>query len=188
MTDTQKREVAVRTFAHELNDATHTFEEEDDDTAPVYALLPTGAKANRVIIGGTLTEVEDVGDDSEYWQGRIVDPAGDSAYVYAGQYQPDCAKFLSRADTPQYVLVVGKPRTFETDDGEVNVSLRPEHITVVDEETRDKWATETAEHTLDRIQSFTDPADTYTKLAQDEYGGDLDKYRDGTVAILEALD
>src|SRR6056297_3415331 len=136
MSQVPTREVARRAFAREFNDAGYTFKESDDERAPVYLLLPTGEKANRVFVVGTLTETEDIGDDSEYWRGRVVDPTG-TFFVYAGQYQPDAASALRDAETPQYVAVVGKPRTFETDDGSVNVSLRPESITMVEEAVRD---------------------------------------------------
>ena len=87
------REVARRLFAREFNDATYTFKESDDELAPNYTLLPTGERANRLFFVGTLTETEDVGSDSEYWQGRVVDPTG-TFYVYAGQYQPEAANTL----------------------------------------------------------------------------------------------
>jgi RPA family protein len=115
------REVAQRVFAEEFNDASHTFRESDDDRAPVYALLPTGAKANRVFVVGTLTETEDVGSEDEYWQGRIVDPTG-TFFTYAGQYQPEAAAMLRETEPPAFVAIVGKPRTYDTDDGETNVS------------------------------------------------------------------
>ncbi|MFC6725032.1 RPA family protein, partial [Halobium palmae] len=149
------REVARRVFAEEFNDAGYTFKESDDERAPVYALLPTGERANRVFLVGTLTEKEDVGDDSEYWRGRIVDPTG-TFFVYAGQYQPEAASALRELEPPAYVAVVGKPRTYETDDGQVNVSVRPESITEVDAATRDRWVVETAERTLDRVAAFDD--------------------------------
>src|SRR6056297_1877148 len=147
------REVARRVFASEFNDSTYTFKESDDERAPNYALLPTGERANRVFVVGTLTETEDVGEDSEYWRGRVVDPTG-TFFVYAGQYQPDAASMLRDLEPPAYVAIVGKPRTYETDDGEVNTSIRPESITRVDEATRDRWVVETAERTLERIQAF----------------------------------
>jgi hypothetical protein len=49
------REVARRVFASEFNDAAYTFKESDDERAPVYLLLPTGERANRVFLVGTLT-------------------------------------------------------------------------------------------------------------------------------------
>ena len=184
---TPMREVAQRVFAHEFNDATYTFREADDDRAPIYALLPTGAKANRVFVVGTLTETEDVGSEDEYWQGRIVDPTG-TVFVYAGQYQPEAAGMLREADPPAFVAVVGKPRTYETDDGGVNVSLRPEHLTLVDENTRNRWVTETAERTLDRIAALDDGTNEYARMAHEEYGDDVDCYRQAVIEAVESLD
>ncbi len=180
------REVARRVFAAEFNDATHTFKESDDDRAPVYALLPTGESANRIFVVGTLTETEDVGDDGDYWRGRIIDPTG-TFFTYAGQYQPQAASILRDVDTPEYVAVVGKPRTYETDEGAVNVSLRPESITVVDEATRDRWVVETADRTLDRIESF-DTDDEYAAMADTQYDPDLSAFREHVIHALEELD
>jgi RPA family protein len=185
-TSVPTREVARRVFAAEFNDAAYTFKESDDDRAPVYSLLPTGERANRVFVAGTLTETEDVGDDSEYWRGRIVDPTG-TFFAYAGQYQPEATSVLRETETPAYVTVVGKPRSYETDEGDVNVSLRPESITVVDGETRDRWVVETAERTLDRIEAF-DTADEYAAMAETQYDPDLSVYRDQVIAALEDLE
>ncbi|QZA89484.1 RPA family protein [Salinarchaeum sp. IM2453] len=187
MSQTPTREVARRVFADEFNNATYTFKESDDERAPLYALLPTGARANRVFIVGTLTEKEDVGDESEYWRGRIVDPTG-AFYVYAGQYQPDAASMLRNLEPPEYIAVSGKPRTYETDEGQVNVSVRPESITVVSESVRDRWIAETAEQTLDRITSFDPDVDEYAKLAVDHYGNDLSAHKDTVITALEDLE
>ena len=187
MASTPTREVARRVFAREFNDASFTFKESDDERAPVYLLLPTGQRANRVFVVGTLTETEDVGEDSEYWQGRIVDPNGDTFFTYAGQYQPDAASALRELEPPAYVSVVGKPRTFETDDGEVNVSVRPESITEVTEAERDRWVVETAEQTLDRVQAFEDGGE-YVEMAREQYGGSVDAYKQAAIEALESLD
>jgi RPA family protein len=184
MSQAPTREVARRVFATEFNDAHFTFKESDDERAPLYGLLPTGEATNRAFVVGTLTETEDIGDDSEYWRGRVVDPTG-TFFVYAGQYQPDAASKLRELDTPTYVAVVGKPRTFETDDGSVNVSLRPESITVVDEDTRDRWVVETAERTMDRLSAFDEEGNEYAERAKQEYGEDVSPYRR---AVLEALE
>ena len=186
-TTTPTRETARRVFATELNDATFTFKESEDDRAPVYVLLPTGEQANRVFVVGTLTETEDVGREQEYWQGRVVDPTG-TVFVYAGQYQPEAAGALRELETPTYVAVVGKPRTYETDDGTVNVSIRPESITVVDESTRSRWVKETAERTLDRLDALDSEANEYGVRAQEEYDVDPGRYRSAVVEALESLD
>ena len=195
------REVARRVFASEFNDSTYTFKESDDERAPNYALLPTGDRANRVFLVGTLTETEDVGEDSEYWRGRVVDPTG-TFFVYAGQYQPEAASILRDTEPPAYVAVVGKPRTYETEDGTVNVSVRPESIAVVDAATRDRWVVETAERTLDRIEAFeeweaeqeapesgsTAPTNEYAQMTHDRYDSPVENYRRAVIQALEQLE
>ncbi len=188
------RQPAKRVFASELNDAEYQFKEGDDDRAPNFSLLPTGEQANRVFIAGTLTEAEDVGNDSEYWRGRIVDGSGEKFYVYAGQYEPDAMTFLRQTEPPAYVAVVGKPSTYEYEDDDgnkrVNVSVRAEEIHQVDESTRTNWVIETANHTLARVQRFAEAREDggLTPLMEDsiaEYGGDLETYRDAAVEALE---
>ena len=181
------REVAKRLFAREFNDATYTFKESEDELAPNYTLLPTGERVNRLFFAGTLTETNDVGSDSEYWQGRVVDPTG-TFYVYAGQYQPEAASALRQIETPTYVTVVGKPRSYETDEGEANVAVRPESISEVDESTRDRWVVETAEQTIDRLQAFDEEINDYAQMARDEYGERLSPYREAAIEALESLD
>jgi hypothetical protein len=190
MSSTPTREVARRVFAREFNDATYTFKESDDERAPVYVLLPTGQRANRIFVVGTLTETEDVGEDSEYWQGRIVDPNGDTFFTYAGQYQPDAASMLRELEPPEYVAVVGKPRTYETEEGDVNVSIRPESISRVDQATRDRWVVEAAERTLDRVQAYNDEetVDEYVEMAREQYGGSLDPYKRAVEDALASLE
>jgi hypothetical protein len=187
MSQAPTREVARRVFAREFNDASHTFKESDDERAPVYLLLPTGERANRVFLVGTLTEKEDVGEGDEYWRGRIVDPTG-TFFVYAGQYQPDAASTLRDLDPPAYVAVVGKPRTYETDDGSVNVSVRPESITPVDATTRDRWVVETATRTLERVAAFDDESNEYARMVAETYDLDVGDYRQTALSALESLE
>jgi len=181
------REVARRVFAREFNDATYAFKESEDELAPNYTLLPTGERANRVFFVGTLTETEDVGSDSEYWQGRVIDPTG-PFYVYAGQYQPDAANMLRDIDPPAYVAVVGKPRTYETDERGMNVAVRPESINIVDRGTRDRWVGEAAEQTIDRLEAFDPAMNEYAKMASEEYDRSIEDYRQETIAALESLE
>ena len=190
MSSTPTREVAQRVFAREFNDSGYTFKESDDERAPVYLLLPTGERANRIFVVGTLTETEDVGEDSEYWRGRVVDPTG-TFFVYAGQYQPEAANVLREIETPKYVAVVGKPRTYETDEGDTNVAVRPESITVVDAATRDRWVTETAGRTVERIEAAAEDPEginEYARMATEQYDLPPENYREAVVAALEELE
>ncbi|MFC7191035.1 RPA family protein [Halocatena marina] len=187
MSAAPSREVARRVFAREFNDATYTFKESNEERAPVYALLPTGERANRVFVVGTLTETEDVGSESEYWQGRVIDPTG-TFFVYAGQYQPEAAGVLRETEPPSYVAIVGKPRTYETDDGTVNVSLRPESISIIDAGTRDRWVAETAMRTIERVETIADANTEYARMADEQYARSVDEYKQSAMSALEKLD
>jgi RPA family protein len=173
------REPAKRAFAEEFADATEMFTESDDERAPKYAVLPTGKRANRVFAIGTLTEAEDVAksDDDEYWQARVVDPTG-AFFVYAGQYQPEAMAALREIEMPEYVAVVGKPRSYENDSGTMLTSVTPESITVVPEATRDRWVIETADHTMTRLDEFAEGPGISPDgdRAREAYGDDIAAY------------
>lgn len=198
------REVAKRIFAEELRNSNLSFRDGEDQHqyAPMYLLTPTGAKCNRVFIVGTLTERDDIGGDTEYWRGRIVDPTG-SILVYAGQYQPEAAQKLSSIEPPAYVAVVGKPNLYQTEDGNVVISLRAEAIQKVDEATRDRWILDTAGRTQERIRAMLESApgsgdfstaDTAPALptldvdrARQHYNTDVMQYRKMVIRALNSL-
>jgi RPA family protein len=144
-----RREVAYRLFATEYDDADLSYSESDEDRAPNYVITPTGARINRLFVVGVLTEVEAVSDD--VLRARVVDPTG-AFVLYAGQYQPDEQAFLDGAETPAFVAVTGKARTFQPEDSDrVFTSVRPESINEVTADTRDRWTVQTAEQTLSRV-------------------------------------
>jgi len=149
------REVAKRIFAEELKSSNYSFRDGEDQHqyAPQYLLTPTGAKCNRVFVVGTLTEKDDIGGDTEYWRGRVVDPTG-SILIYAGQYQPEAAQILAGMEAPSFVAVVGKPNLYQTDDGNIIISLRAESIQQVDENTRNQWIMDTARRTQERLEAL----------------------------------
>ena len=146
------REVAHRVFAAEFDDASLSYSESDEERAPNYVVTPTGARVNRLFAVGVLTEVERVNDETR--RGRVVDPSG--AFVtYAGQYQPEAQTFLERAEPPAFVALTGKARTFEPEDSDrVFTSVRPESLSEVDADTRDRWIVSAARATLDRLAVF----------------------------------
>ncbi|EMA24307.1 hypothetical protein [Haloarcula argentinensis] len=144
-----RREVAHRLFAAEFDDADFSYSESDEERAPNYVVTPTGARVNRLFLVGVLTELEQVNDD--VLRARVVDPTGPFV-IYAGQYQPDELAFLEAADPPMFVAVTGKARTFQPDDSDrVFTSVRPESISEVDADTRDRWVIQAAEQTVSRI-------------------------------------
>jgi RPA family protein len=145
-----RREVAYRLFATEFDDADYSYSESDEERAPNYVITPTGARVNRLFVVGVLTEVEEVSED--VLRARVVDPTG-AFVLYAGQYQPDEQAFLERAQPPMFVALTGKARTFQPDDSDqIFTSVRPESISEVDAETRDRWTVQTAEQTIGRVE------------------------------------
>ena len=144
-----RREVAHRLFAAEFDDSEFSYSESDEERAPNYVVTPTGVRVNRLFVVGVLTELEQVNE--EVLRARIVDPTGPFV-VYAGQYQPEALAFLEAATPPLFVAVTGKARTFEPEDGDrVFTSVRPESISEVDAETRDRWVVQAAEQSLARV-------------------------------------
>lgn len=201
------REVARRIFAEELKSSNYSFRDGEDQHqyAPQYLLTPTGAKCNRVFFVGTLTEKDDIGADTEYWRGRVVDPTG-SILIYAGQYQPEAAQILANMDAPAFVSIVGKPNLYQTEDGSIIISLRAESIQRVDEATRDQWIMDTARRTLERILLLekAEPAPLSSEFAtadraypstnqqdaaraREHYHTDIGRYRRMVLRALTAL-
>jgi RPA family protein len=159
------------------------FKEDDDEYAPSYLLLPSGGKANRVFIVGVLSDVE---EDDGYFSIRVNDSTG-TFLCYAGQYQPEAAEAIRHIDAPSFVAVVGKPDTFETDDGDVISTLRPERVVEVDKNTRDQWWAETAEATLERLDRSVEDHQ-YAEMAEDRHGNQRAAMTNIVVEAIETLE
>ncbi|MFB3765871.1 MAG: RPA family protein [Methanotrichaceae archaeon] len=197
------REVARRIFLEELKNSNYSFRdgEEQHQYAPQYLLTPTGAKCNRVFVVGTLTERDDIGGDTEYWRGRVVDPTG-SILIYAGQYQPEAAQILANIEPPAFVAVVGKPSLYQTEDGNTIISVRAEAIQRVDESIRNQWILDTSRRTEERLEALksTNPtspgfstADKAASPAMDtdralqHYNTDREQYKQMVIRALNSL-
>lgn len=147
-----RREVAHRLFAAEFDDSTLSYSESDEERAPNYVVTPTGVRANRLFVAGVLTAVERVNDETV--RGRIADPTG--AFVtYAGQYQPEVQTAIESMESPSFVALTGKARSFEPEDADVvYTSVRPESVASISAETRDHWIVAAARSTLQRVAIF----------------------------------
>ncbi len=148
-----EREPARRVFAAELRECRYQFRDGEDEKSPTFVLLPTGERSNRIFLVGTLTEKQRQGEQNIFYRGRVVDPTG-TFYIMAGSYQPEAMQQLAKVETPAFVAVIGKPSLYQKPDGAFTVTVRVESITVVDKETRDIWALDTAARTLERIDAL----------------------------------
>jgi len=156
-----KREVAKRVFAREfeacreLEKSERSDSEAADSKSPNLLISPLGLILNRVFVVGVITELDNIGTQSEMWKARIVDPTG-AFTVYAGQYQPEASIFFSTVQVPAFIALTGKARIYEPEPGSVFVSIRAEEVNVVDEEIRNRWVVDTAEQTVERLETFSD--------------------------------
>lgn len=168
-----RREVAKRVFAEEFNECDLAFKE-GNERSPRYVLLPTGERCNRLLFVGTMSEKAEIGDGM--WRARVVDPTG-AFTVFSGKFQEDSTAFISTAEVPSIVAVVGKIGWYEKG-GETKIVIRPEEIAESDEFTRNLWIVETARRTLERIRKMESCEDEDCRKAKEHYNPDLSKYRE----------
>ena len=145
------RETAWRVFSSELNTASYEIKAEAEKM-PSYQLSRLGAMINRVLIAGVLTEKENVGSPEEpLWRGRIQDVASGTVYINIGRYQPEAAAAMVDIEPPCLVAVVGKVKSYTTEGQRTYVSVRPERIIPIDENTQREWLLDTARSTWKRL-------------------------------------
>lgn len=145
------RETAWRVFATELNSSTLEIKA-TEEKMPSYIVSPLGAKINRVLISGVLTEKENVGSEEEpMWRGRVQDVSG-SFFINVGKFQPEASAAIADLEAPCFIAAVGRVRAYTTDDGRTFITVRPEHIAKIDEKIRNDWVLETAKSTWKRLK------------------------------------
>lgn len=191
--DTQERHTAVRAFAAEFADATYQFKTEESERAPKYTLLPTGERANRFLIVGALTNVEENETDNGTFVSARVNDGVENYYLTASRYQPDAKNKLLETETPSHITIVAKANHWETDEGEKRIELVPESVTEIALEDRKQWVLETARMTVDRAETLMeyvdnpDDAPADVRLALDKYGDDIDGYLEHAEDVVETV-
>jgi hypothetical protein len=112
---------------------------------------------------------------------------------------------LANIEAPAFVAVVGKPNLYQTEDGNIIISLRAESIQKVDEETRNQWIMDTARRTQERLQALKEAGpvsisgdfSTANKVASspvqdakralEHYHTDIEHYRGMLIRALSSL-
>ncbi len=168
------REPAKRVFAAELRETRLQFKDGTDEKSPVYVILPTGERCNRIFFCGQMTQKEKKGDDTPFYTARVSDPTG-IFFINAGSYQQEAMAKISKIEQGMYVSVIGKPVVRTTPDGSVFVSVRVENISETDIDTAKIWVDDAAKATLDRIAVFGKTDDSLK--ANEFYSTNLDVYR-----------
>jgi RPA family protein len=181
-----KRQIARYLFAKEVRATNIQYADEnaDDQFVSMHSVTPTGQDVVRVLICGTLTEVEDIGNDDPYYKGRLVDQTG-AISIYAGNYQPDALKAMEEIVAPEHIAVIGKISMFETEDGTKIPSVRPESITVIDEDTIRTWTFMAAKNLTEHIN---DQGESKARtMATEAYGDVSEEYKTMAVDALKSL-
>ena len=184
----RSRATAVRAFIKEIRDSKVTTKENSNDPkSPTIVVSPLGAKLNRVFVVGALLDKDEAKPDSGIYRLRIGDPTG-TISAYVSNYQPVALRQTLSLDPPCIVAVVGKVRTFERNN-RIYTVIRPEYITVVDEETRNHWWLETLKATAERIKALKDgklPQDVRT-IVETHYGDRTKEFEEVVKRVHEIL-
>jgi len=165
-----------------------TFElprDKEDKYSSQYFLSPTGTVAAKVMVIGTALEKEDVGTDAPFWKLRVADATG-GIQVFAGQYQPEGAQIIANLELPCYVAVIGKISSYKPDSGTI-ISIRPDEIIVVDEQTRDDFVFESAEILMDKVRALKIDTVTLDKIKAAYPGMDPARYTNVALDALKTL-
>lgn len=161
---TQSRHVARHVSVSELTDAVYRFTDTGDDNAPVYTLLPTGQRANRVIVSGTFlghSFAKDTTDETPRVQVRVNDGVasvvvsavkGFNEYAYRQLVRLSDIITHKNDSEVATVKVIGKIFTYGQDTTEIGIS--PEQIVTVSTQTRRDWVVSTTRETHTRIRDF----------------------------------
>jgi len=157
-----KRQPAWHMLASEFRDATLN-EKGSGEFDPSFVITKLGAKVNRVIVAGLLErlEVRETANGSTLYQGQLRDPSGQH-YFSVGDYASEAMRELTttltakiEAGEPELVLMVAKARWYQTEEGAVYTSLRPEEACIIDGKTYANWITRACQGTIERMNAFS---------------------------------
>ncbi|RJU92892.1 MAG: hypothetical protein DWC01_01045 [Candidatus Poseidoniales archaeon] len=202
-----QRQPAHLLLASEFGSST-LHEKGSGEYDPSFVITKLGAKVNRVVAAGLLERLElrETSNGSTLFQGQLRDPTG-LHYFSVGDYNSEMMRELShqwveRIDDgePLLVMMTAKSRWYQTDEGAVYTSLRPEEACVVSREVYANWLLDACESTMERMNVFTsslevEPTmeayarqklDTSLLAARNHYGEiDLEPFK---LNLMQALD
>jgi len=161
-----KRQSAWYMLASEFGESTLN-EKGSGEFDPSFVITKLGSKVNRVIVAGLLERLEprDTANGSVLYQGQIRDPSG-VHYFSVGDYASDSMRELTlqlsprvESGEPILLMMVAKTRLFQTEEGAIYTSLRPEEACEIDSNGYAVWLTQACQGTLERMKIFTDSLD-----------------------------
>lgn len=141
-------EGASRVFAGEFAQSTLVVPS-GDAGSPGWIVTPGGAWCRQMYIAGALTETAETGD---LLRCRVADPTG-AFDVVAGGRNAVLAQNFRKIPVPSFVAIGGNAQMYQKN-GTRFLSVRPEHVQVIDRAGRDHLLLITAEYTLRRLEAL----------------------------------
>ena len=161
-----KRQSALHMFASEYGESTLS-EKGSGEFDPSFVITKLGSRVNRVIVAGLLERIEgrDVANGSVIYQGQLRDPSGIN-YFSVGDYVSDSVKEMTiqlsarlESGEPILVLMVAKTRLYQTEEGAIYTSLRPEEMCVIDAQRYASWLAKTSQSLMHRMSIYVTSLD-----------------------------
>ncbi len=153
-----RRQPAVRLLAQEYSESTMQ-ERGSGQFDPTFVITKLGAKVNRAMVAGLLESLQqrETSSGGTMWQGSLRDASG-LHYFSIGDFQDEglivkaeeWSKIIQEG-TPLLMMMIAKTRIFQSDDGAVYTSLRPEEMCVISRTTYANWLVEVADATMQRV-------------------------------------
>jgi RPA family protein len=126
---------------------------------PTFVITKLGAKVNRVTVSGLVERLElrETSNGSQMYQGQLRDPSG-LHYFSVGEYASESMKefiiqLLNKVESGEPILLsmTAKARWYQTDEGAVYTSLRPEEAAIVSRDRYASWLVRACAATLSRL-------------------------------------
>ena len=155
-----RRQPAWHMLASEFGEST-LHQQGSGEFDPLFVITKLGAKVNRLVVAGLLERIEprETSNGATLWQGQVRDPSG-LHYFSVGDFAPESMRELmvqlsARADDGETImlLMTAKARYFQSEEGAVYTSLRPEEAAVVTRSTYREWLVKAAEGMLHRMDA-----------------------------------
>ena len=126
---------------------------------PTFVITKLGAKVNRVTVSGLVERLElrETSNGSQMYQGQLRDPSG-LHYFSVGEYASESMRefivqLLDKVESGEPILLsmTAKARWYQTDEGAVYTSLRPEEAAIVSRDRYASWLVRACAATLSRL-------------------------------------
>ena len=162
------RQNTIRLLAVEYAEAS-LQEEGSGEYDPNFVITKLGAKVNRALVCGVIDRFERRdGDAGNSYSGTLRDPTGTHLFNIAPFQQElhvDAEELLSKFESNErfLMMLVGKARWYEADDGGVFTSLRAEEFSVVDKSRYIDWLIEASDSTLRRLDAYNNSLESEPK-------------------------